>query len=546
MPSYHARVALNSAIFPLYSQASGRTIIIPELDENWDRNNAANTSPDKGVPQVFYMHNVLPIAEGFQSIGYNATLAAYGAGTNTDFDQAYTIYSSEGYRVLFVPADGANYVFDATNNSWVSVSPEVNIGISNSTLFTIALINGVTYICYAGLGVFSYSSQTQTLTKHPLTSLVEANILGICASSGYLIAWTYNAVYWSSLINPFDFTPSIQTGAGGGQLQKAKGNINFCLPISSGFIAYCDQNCVSAGYTNNVNYPFLFNELANSGGCSDPTQVAWQLSSDTHYLLGTNGIQALNLGSAQAVFPEVTDFLAAQLFEDFSESTLLFTETYLSAPLATRLTYISERWLVFSYGVTSPNFTHAIVFDTVLGRYGKLKINHRCIFQFGTPDDLGITWAQLLAAGTTMAQMVTANTTYANLLNSIVGESQKLSLAVLQQNGAVSLVNFELSETNADGVFLLGKYQLKRNATITHQRTIIESVNPGSTFTPYLLPTLDGKTFQTAVPLVEIGTAAGLSSTWGKRTTGINISLLLIGSMNLTTVVLEFTSGGFR
>ena len=85
MPNIYTRLNLASAIFPFYTEAYGRSIMIPGGDENFDRYNAANTTPDKGVPQVFYMHNVLPIAGGFQSIGYEQQIP--GLPGAIDFDQ---------------------------------------------------------------------------------------------------------------------------------------------------------------------------------------------------------------------------------------------------------------------------------------------------------------------------------------------------------------------------------------------------------------------------------------------------------------------------
>ena len=414
MPYMHVRVALNSAIFPLYSQASGRTIISPEIDENWDRNNAANTSPDKGVPQVFYMHNVLPIAEGFQSIGYTQVIAPF-SNTTTNFDSCFSLIGANGARFLLSPAGGTNYIYDPQVGYWESIDPVASSNITLSTIITTAIVNGQTYFCYSGVGVFVYNSDTKTIVQQTLISLTNSQILGITSSNGYLIAWSNSTVVWSSLINPLDFTPNIQTGAGGGSIQQAKGNINFCLPISGGFLIYCDINTVAASYTNNENYPFLFQEVPNSGGCQDPNQVAWQQNLSSHYVLNSNGIQQLSLNSANSIFPEVTDFLAAQLFEDFDEIALTFSTTYLSNQLRTKLTCVGDRFLVFSYGtfITTPSYTHAIVFDLTLGRYGKLKIVHQCFFQYFFPN-LGTTYGELLS---TPISSFAASYVYADFFN---------------------------------------------------------------------------------------------------------------------------------
>ena len=535
------RVALNSVIFPLYSEAAGMTIIQPEIDENWDRNNAANTSPDKGVPQVFYMHNVLPIAEGFQAIGYsNAVQAPSGA---SNFDDCFVLISPDGTRCLLSPAGGTNWIFDPSVGSWVSVKPLASNLINSTTIVTTAYINGQTYFCYSGIGVFIYDIISQTIIQQTLISLNASSVLGITATNGYMIAWSTNTVVWSSLVNPLDFTASIQTGAGGGQIQQAKGKINFCIAVSGGFIAYCDLNAVGAAYTNNVNYPFIFQEIIGSGGCTDPHQVAYQDNLSYHYVLNTDGIQQISLTQAVSVFPEITDFLGAQIFEDFNETTVTFTSEYLTSQVNTKLSCVANRFLIFSYGTfqSTNQYTHAIVFDLTLGRYGKLKTNHTCFFQYVTP----IIGTKYNALTSTQISSFSSTFRYQDFFSPLVLVPEKQSLALLRANGNVAVVNFGLSETTADGVFILGKYQLKRTNFIRHHRTMIESVNPGATISAYILPTLDGKTFELPVALTPI-TESGLTIMYGGRVTAQNISLCLIGQMNLTSIVLEIDSAGYR
>ena len=54
----------------------------------------------------------------------------------------------------------------------------------------------------------------------------------------------------------------------------------------------------------------------------------------------------------------------------------------------TKVTLISNRWLVLSYQVNQQNigFSHALVFDIALKRWGKLKQDHVDCFSFNSPD----------------------------------------------------------------------------------------------------------------------------------------------------------------
>jgi hypothetical protein len=85
-----------------------------------------------------------------------------------------------------------------------------------------------------------------SLVAVTLTGLVAADILGVVGVSGYLIAWTKSVIAWSSLLSPTDFTPSLATGAGGGSVQGARGDIVVCLAHTVGFVVYTNQNAVAA------------------------------------------------------------------------------------------------------------------------------------------------------------------------------------------------------------------------------------------------------------------------------------------------------------
>ena len=76
-----------------------------------------------------------------------------------------------------------------------------------------------------------------------------------------------------------------------------------------------------------------------------------------------------------------------------------------------------------------------------------------------------------------------------------------------------------------------------------------ESVQENSLITPQfsavLLPSLDGKTFSTPVPLVESYGAAGIKE-YNCHKTGQNMTIIAKGAFNLNTLQLVFTPGGDR
>lgn len=542
------RMNLGVAIFPFATELWGRSIIIPQFDQNFDRVSEQNVpNKDRGIPQAFYMHNVIPTGQGYQSIGYDNRLAAFAPAV-TDFDTcfalAYTAPSNA--KLLFSPASGKNYIYDGSVGAWASISPFAPGVIGSNTLVTVAEVSGVTYIFYEGLGCYRYDTATKTLIPVVLTGLVAASIKGIVSANGYLIAFSDTDVAWSSTSNPTDFVPSLITGAGGGSVQFTNGIINFCLTISGGFMLYCEQNTVSATYTGNVRFPYIFADVVASGGCDSPEKVSWQSNLSVHYAYTTSGVQELSKAAASGLYPEVTDFLAQQLFEDFNETTLAITVEYLASQLNVKVTAVGDRYIVFSYGrdVDAPDYTHAIVYDASLKRWGKFKVTHRKCFEWQTPNAYGdITYDELAA----FSYDDLAFTTYDGLAIGIdIPERPKKDLAFLQGDGKVVTVNFNYGGATANGVLMLGKFQFQRNKWIEHQISDIENVRLGNAFRFVLFPTLDGKTFTTPYEMVarNLIVNAPLMKRYAHWLPAQNLTACFIGAFNLTSYQMNFTLGG--
>lgn len=536
------RCNLSSAKFPFATKLFGRSIIVPQYDENYDRSIAstADTDKDKGVPQALYMHNVMPTGEGYQSIGYKQAVA--GLPDTTDFDSIFPIQTPSLGKFLFVPAQGKNYIFDQTVGSWASVSP-ISSSFSAKTMVTTAFIRSQTYLFYQNYGGFTYNPTTRTMDAVVFTGLVPANIKGIAAAVGYMLAWDDTSVVWSSTLTETDFTPSLVTGAGGGQLQDAKGKIICCLPISGGFIVYCERNAVAAKYTGNIRFPFSFAEIPGSGGIISPEQVSWQSNVSEHFAWTTNGFQQLDKAKSTNLMPEVTDFMAAKIFEDFDETTLQFTFQNLSTQMNTKVCAVGGRFAIFSYGVSGSDFTHALVYDNVLKRYGKLKITHRDCFQWNAPNVFGALRYKDLS---TITYGDLSNTTYLDLLTSVsTPEAPKEVLAFVQQDGTVQLVNFAMGVTDSSGVLMLGKFQFMRNKFIIHLNSDVETVDEDNDFLFYLLYTLDGKDFKPLTTAFYDAARSGpLIRKFRRHLHVQNVSAVMIGAFHINSYLIDFMPGG--
>jgi hypothetical protein len=548
MPQYPLRVNLASPLFPFATELWGRSIIVPQFDQNFDRTtlNAPGVTVDKGIPQAFYMHNCLPTPQGYQAIGYTNGLPPNAGNTlppNPDFDQVFSIQQPDGHRFLFSPSIGKNFIYDATINTWIVSTPTP--GVDGTTLVTVAMVQGQSYIYYEKIGAFKYDPVAQTMVPVTLTGLDVTKVIGIASANGYMIAWTTVNVAWSSLLNSTDFTPDLTTGAGGGAINDASGDIRVCLPIAGGFIVYCDLNAVGARYSGNINFPFVFKEVPGSGGIRHPNDVSYHSNLAYHILWSGNGLQQLTLVSTIPIYVEATDFLAGQIFEDFDDASLTFSTSYLSSPLNLHITIISARFMVISYGMAAPDFTHALVFDLALSRWGKLKITHRQCFQFTFPNLVGAqTYGDLILK----SYHDLLNTTYGDLNSAVANLSQdefKHNFAFLQANGTVKIVDFSFSEGTANGVLMLGKYQFQRAQRIEHQVAEFDVVQAGANnFNYFIVPTQDGKTLGKLIPGF-LTLRADRTIVYKKIVNAYSLAALFTGQFNLTSITFIFTMGGY-
>lgn len=540
MARYHSRCNLSAARFPLTTALSGRTIILPQHDMNYQKNAifaGSDSDRDIGIPQVFYCHNTVPTEQGFQSVGYDGVIAPVVG--ETEFDQIIPLLEAGGNKFLFSPSGGKNYVFDAPTFAWASVSPIT--GVEPNALVTSAFVQGDTYIFYEHIGAFKYNSTTKLLDPVTLIGLNPLLLRGIVGSNGYLLAFDDSTVYWSSAVDPLDFVPSLITGAGSGAVTDMKGRIVACLPNINGFIVYSTGNAVGATFTSNIRFPFTFKEISGSGGIFSKEQVTHDANTEDHYALTSVGLQQLTKTTAKTLFPEFTDFLTARVFEDFDSATKTFTETILGADLLVKLTLVAVRYLIISYGVAE--LTHALLYDIAQKRWGKLKITHVDAFEYNYPNLYGeITYEMLLNANLLYSDLF--GTSYQDLFTAVsTANKPRRTLAFLQKDGTVKLVDFDLGRLADDAVFLLGKYQFTRGHMLQLLGFEVENANVGANFAAFVLPSNDGKNFQPAVtPYLK--TNNGKLREYATRVSGVNHTLLFTGTYNLVSTLIRYTPHG--
>ena len=536
MAQIRYRANLSAKDFVFSSQDWGRSVVLKQYDQNFSRQIVSPTDPDKdiGIPQIFYGHNIMPSAQGFQSVGIKEILANTGISAPKTAVQVlkWVSTNSFGYfAITFVSSIGGVsntydiYSYSPGISSQWNLLQQVTVPIGTVTVnakFTAATVNGLTYVYAPGQGCYSYDGTTWAAVT--LTGLTANQISGITESFGYMLAWSPTTVAWSSTLTPTDFTPSLITGAGGGSIQGLKGQITYINHHVFGFVAFSEFNCVAAVYSGNARYPFNFREIVGGGGISGSFINTVSLDSETGnlYAFTTAGLQIVSVTQAQVVFPELTNFIAGSRFEDFNDATLQFisTDVTYTGGIYKQVTVVANRYLVISYGIqyTLPiTYTHALVYDIAMKRWGKIKFTHIQPIEFTQAANQYIVGTQ---------------------------DQARASLCFMDPSCNIWQIDFSQVATSG-GTIILGKYQHARDRLITLDQVDIEYC-PQSNNLPAIniFPTLDGKTFQAPVALTPL--AATSAPQYPTRTTGMNVSVCIQGIFRLDSLMLIYHSNGRR
>jgi hypothetical protein len=537
--------AINAASFPFLSALQQRTVVQPQLD-NAVRSGGATgfygtiESADWGLPQLLYCENVLPTAEGYTTVGFQRMIE--GLPDVDGFDQVITLRDEDENNFLFAPAGGLNYIFTGNSGEWISTDPIDAAGKAVSR----AYVNGRTFVCYEGLGIFEYDTTAETFLPVVIVGLLPADIRGIGASNNYLIAYSKITVHWSSLIDPLDFVPSLATGAGFAVPQDVKAEINAVVGTAGGFMIYTAKNAVAAVYTQNARAPFTFKEIANAGGLETYEQVTSDQNSGPQYAWTTGGMQKITTQGSEAFSAELNDFLAGRVWEywDSANKKLVQVKSP-DVEFTVKVAYVASRYLVISYSTTLDGiYQYALIYDTALKRWGKVKIDHVDCFSYPYPNVFGdLTYDDLSAVP--YDQLI--YTSYDDLSIGVQSlQPSKRSLAFLGANGSVDLLVADYNKVDQAGVMIFGKFQMLRARLATIQQLDLEAIYaPNSPVTVTAIAAWDGKDLAVAKPM-QLLLDGPESKRYAKRVTGQNISFAMEGAFSMTTYILEMTNDGDR
>ncbi len=541
MAAKPVNLILNAAEFPLtYAQTKRTTIInedtAPRMPGDYfgDRANR-----DYGTPQIIFMENVMPFDKGIFSVGFLHQVEAIGGGFITA-DQCITIRDIEEKLFSYVPAAGANYVYDHVTNTWSSVDP---FTFGNS-LISVAYVEGRTFICFERDRVIEYDSGTGSFTTVTLTlpaGYAITDIRGICGASNYLILHTDFELLWNApgILDEF---ASLDAGAGKQTPIDVKAQISAIKPIAGGFVIYTARNAIGATFTNDASAPFSFKEIGNAGGVLNPEYVSdGDQGGNAHYIWGTAGLQRVSLSGSIVEYPEVTDFLTGKQAESWNPATKTVDLVSSGGHLSVKIAFLANRYLVVSYGSGTSYYDFALIYDTALKRWGKLKIEHQDAFMYPYPQGVGVyDYDELPGFYSDLPG------DYASLggltFNAI---PPKQGLAFMNNLGEVYVAVLDFAQQDAEGVIILGHLQHRLNRTMTLHGIEFDGVRPDVDPVVSALVSTTGKARTSVVTTVD-QTASNEYQKFNCRVTGRNIDVAVEGAFVLTNAIARVSDHGNR
>jgi len=573
------RANLSSSQFALTQAKAGRSVINPGADQNYDRRvdpPGEGLKDSVGIPQALYMENVLPTPDGYRSVGMQAIVdeaIAPSLGTIVktivvpvpivgalDVVEQITIHFIGVEDILFVPElwfqrfvpdqaysnNTTGYVSNPIypdSISWAFVQGVLYIYISGAA----SSLGAANQLLYSveynqGTGDLEFTDVTASLTGAVLNNL----LVCILGSYNYLVFVYKHEVLWSSLTNALDFTASLVSGAGQEVPTALTSQIRWAVTHPAGFILYTANNAIGVSYTGNRAYPWRFREVPNSGGVFDAifrasTGIAGDVNSAAQYVLSSNGqIQAVTPDNAQNILSQLSDYLAYDDTFDFWNDGIddieLISFPFIDDVSNRKLFKISavlDRYLFISYATTtpypepnsilgaSPVFTYCFVWDSLLDRLGRLKIEHTDVWFVDQ---------------------------YIYFVNGSDPDATQFTYKVytrmnLQEPGG------EVPAIEHSGILVLGKFQYVRDRLITLEELDIEAAQDttlGWTLAGtknlqiYIDPSYDGKNFdltQRVIPYIMLDQGSLIKTAC--HITGKSFRIIFKGAFDLASIELK-------
>lgn len=542
-------VNLNAAVIPFSAAFKGQSVIManrgdmstgPARDFSGDTLEAASN-----WPQLYWAENVMPSQEGYFSVGYQDFIPAIPDTVEVDYE--ITLFDGESNKGVFaVTKDKGLWLLSGVGGTWM----EINLP-DDSPAWTGRVTTGVAYgFCYLffpGAGLHKLSLIDRTLVKVTPVGLDEDVVIGITDSQSYLIAYSQNLIAWSSALDALDFVPSDITGAGAGTPEGLRGQIVFCKPISKGFVIYTSALTMAGEYTGNARFPWIFRVLNRGGGVNDAKDVSQDASISSHFVWGTTGLSEVSIQQCAPRFPQLTDFLAGQSWEEYDAETDSVKRTALPEQVKVRIALIASRFLCISYGKPWENhFTFVNVFDTELKRWGRLRINHvQCFEIVADTEQDPISWDE--TEPETWDEATTSWNSYVRWNNGTA--KAKNTIGFIQSDGSIKVAQMHFNVSGSEGLIILGRMQLVRGHTSLLHTVLVQGVNRGDSsfiISDRVTQADNGVSFTHPLNSLTPLSEGDFTRMYGSRVVGKNHNLIAQGNFHLCSMELAMSDAGRR
>jgi hypothetical protein len=482
--TFHAD--LLSSNFPYNFRELGSSIVVGSAVESPMQTPASMHGNDAerqaGFCQGYFLENVLPITRGYSSVAY--TKLSSGPLTGIAMDHMLEVRTNENELIQVGVKDTKAYIA-SDDGTWKVSSIYVNPDVEPQ----VAVVRGVSYLWFGTFTIFQFNSVTQEIDQFITPALGSATIQGISSGGSQLIVHDEETIYWSAVLDAQDFTPSLATGAGSTKVLALRGNILCCKALGADFIIYTQYNAIHARSTGNLQFPFNFVEVSGSIGLSKTEHIASNTNTGVHVVYTTAGFQQISAKGAEYIWPELSEGISRGILVNIDPLTDIPAYAYYDG-LAVRMSFVADRWICVSLGI-DPNkhsYTDIYIYDIALARWGRLKVTHTCVFQWGVElvshtsairsyQDLQNTYATYADLDTHTPALIYLDITDTHVTNAALTKNRPALFSSLGNVSGIVLSNVitEGDPSNNGGTdaamarIILGKYKISRNHGLVFQ-----------------------------------------------------------------------------
>lgn len=527
---------LSSAGYSFNIKDAGRSVILPQLDQNFNRQiqSTADSDRDIGIPQVMYLRNVFPTERGYRSFTGRNDVAV-----NTLANVGYSLGTYKGQQVMVVGSGG-----------WIStpdqqIAPALTSGVNGAECFMYEL-NGATYSMKRGAETGNldkyykttgeFFPDTTVALSFPLASITgTTSITHMCVVGNRLVFVVKKPsgeqiIAWSSANSPddFDFSRGSLTGAGFITPQHIDSAVLKIVPHFLGAIIYTKNTAVAMVFqSGDAINPFTFRPVPGIVP-GDFFNVVGNYRSPYHYFISFDKCMRITMQGAEPVFSALDTLLREKKFVTVNSS-LGITEHSHDTLLCPTVNKVCDRYVVFCFVSAVHNTVYACIYDELLKRWGQCEI----LAEGFTNTTAGI------KIRTAIAMPVPGSDDQFNIfcLTEITSSSFRIRKVTFSFSG-------EYGGPAQQGILSLavfGKFQHSRNHLLSLQLVEMDNTLSG-TPTVKVHTYLDGKNVARSIEYYNAdkpNTVCRLGDS-----TGISHSVAIEGSFDLNTLQLLFSDEG--